>query len=976
MSSKKLSPVVGIAFVCIVLLCLPGVAGAATGTAQKLRINSIAVGSKKGPLTVRVHAGVHAAVTIWIDGRRARQPFEFAGRHVQSVSLRSTDGLHQGVDRIRIRAAYGSKAYEARRTVRIPAWALLADAGENVGSAPHAKLRVGTATVGGKSNLRYSWSIARRPGSRAKATLSDGNRAQPIFHARTPGTYVLQLKVAQDDGGSPSYDQVVVPVAPTDPPIGAPIDTLTEKDNAISIAGQSYDGGNCQCTSYVLLERSTRALVEHGRVENNAAGMKKLNELAETYGAGSNFMHYLLVLSGPKGVPHDQLAEFSSLLKKIGAGLPMPETFATLENPKAPGYSVIGIPGAPAGAATVRFPVLAEGSDSQDPAAMIGYLQRNQALEGDGTPLYEYVSPEHPTFDTRAESSATSNTMVVDGVKYSASLPASATAGFQLVALDSLTLHPLANRALVTNAKEGHGDQVLQYTAAEELAKMIKRPGSPVVLVQTIGKPKAAGPEWEQVVRQLDRLGANPQLVNALDGTTEYALVSRAGGEAPPAESSTAYEGAYGNPGYAPARLTGMLARGRSSNFLPNVSGTPTAVSPTAVNLSMAEIAYQKETPWPELAPGATRKEAEAAQTYICEALNFCQPTNSCSQVRECFWQKYNADWHAKGTALDLTTYKTNPAFSEATFNAVKAELGQEIVRVASVQTYFERLEAPLDRSKVGSYVDLQQIGETIRNAVQAPPNSDSKSWILGLISKVVLIGTAAPPPISNASAGISAAFGVASYLSNKQGQPILGSEVKARTDALAGEMVNRLDLARKAMNEIALLMVSDYGKLEAAYKHIDSDWTLPTGVDPSDNLRLASKQWFWEALIPTAYPYLIRGVAPSAKAINCHIVAPERDAWPNQPEQFQSRAIVGYQDNGTPIRGVFFFTRGIGGGASPDANKLDDTMFRPLNAPKPGLGLEKLSFFTSRVFGQTLHAVTAPKGPYGCGLMWLPNLW
>lgn len=976
MSSKKSILPAALTFaaalVCLVLLAQPS-AGQAKGKPHELRIDSLVVGSKQGPLTVRVRAGLHAKVTIWVGKRKVRHPFEFAGRQAQAISLRSGDGLHPGKNRIRIRAGYGAKTYEARRTVEVPGWALLADAGEDIVSQPKVRRLLGAeGAVGGKSGFDYRWSIADRPSREAKASVTDRDDPQPVFDADTPGTYVLQLQVSQDGDAPDSYDQVTVPVAPNDPPIGAPINTLTDKDKAIQVGDKTYGGGNCQCTSYLLLERTTRDPVKSGRVDNSAAGLAELSKLADDYGTGTNLMHYLLVLSGPQGVPNDRLEDFAKLLKQAGVTLPLPETFAALTSPKAAGYSVIGIPGAPAGAATLRVPSPAEGSAVADSAAIVGYLQRNQGLEGESAPLYEYVSPEHPTFDTRAASTATTNTMVVGGTRYEASLKSAATAGFQVTVFNSLTMASLANVALETNGTGGD-DHTRQKAAAESLSDLLKRSGDPLVLVQTIGKPKGAGSEWNGIVTQLARLGANPQLLYALDGTNEYALVAHVGGEAPPVETSTAYEGSSGNPHYPAARLTGMVTRGRNSRFLPNVTATPTASS-SAVNLAMVEIAYQPATPWPELTPGAPRTEVDAAQKYICELANFCQPTSSCPEIRECFWQKYGSDWHTKAGDIGRAAFVPNRGFGEATFIAVRDELARESSAMSQVKNYFEQLKVPLDRSKVGSYVDLQQIGESVKNAVTPLPNSETRSWILGLISKVALLGTAAGPPVSNASAGISAAFGLASYLSNKQGQPILGTEVKVRTDALAGEMVSRLEMARKALDGLALLMVSDYGKLQAAYRHVDSDWSLENvGSDPSDNIRFAAKQWYWEALVPTAYPYLIRSVAPSAQAVDCRI-SDGRRAWPSQPPQLDDHANVGFNQDGSAVRGVYFFARGIGGAASPDWNRVKDTLypiFKPVN--EGGLGIERLSFYSGRVFGGIVHA---ENGVQGCGAMWLPNLW
>ena len=80
------------------------------------------------------------------------------------------------------------------------------------------------------------------------------------------------------------------------------------------------------------------------------------------------------------------------------------------------------------------------------------------------------------------------------------------------------------------------------------------------------------------------------------------------------------------------------------------------------------------------------------------------------------------------------------------------------------------------------------------------------------------------PHPLNRGASGFAAVFGLASYLSNKQGQPILGTEIKAKSDALAQETLSRLALARRATTGIGMLLVSDYGKLEAANSHVGSD--------------------------------------------------------------------------------------------------------------------------------------------------------
>jgi hypothetical protein len=178
-------------------------------------------------------------------------------------------------------------------------------------------------------------------------------------------------------------------------------------------------------------------------------------------------------------------------------------------------------------------------------------------------------------------------------------------------------------------------------------------------------------------------------------------------------------------------------------------------------------------------------------------------------------------------------------------------------------------------------------------------------------------------------------------------------------------------------MAGLGLLLVSDYGKLMAANTHIDSDWSLPAkgSADESqavDRLRIASKQWFYESLVPVGYPYLIRGNSTNARAMKCPINSvTHREAWPNQPDDAQMQATTGYDNNGNPIKSVYFFTKGILGGSGPPAG-LGDSIFGPRTGSPQGVGIEKLSFFTPQVFnGRIVHAVNNTDW---CSLGWLPQ--
>jgi hypothetical protein len=268
-------------------------------------------------------------------------------------------------------------------------------------------------------------------------------------------------------------------------------------------------------------------------------------------------------------------------------------------------------------------------------------------------------------------------------------------------------------------------------------------------------------------------------------------------------------------------------------------------------------------------------------------------------------------------------------------------------------------------RSRFGSVTYRLSIGVTYDD-----PASDNKlSSVLGLLSKITALGSFAPPPAGSVLRGMSAALGFVSYMSDEKGQPILGTAIKAKGDALAGELLKRVPLARKTTYGLGLLLVSDYGKLSTAFKKVDSTWSLDGNPEVARTALLnTSKQWFYEELIPTAYPYLIRANGNNARYLDCRNGS--LLGWPNQPDMFQMNATVGYDTSGKPITNVFFFTQGQGGASSPPAS-LGDEMFRPRN--DGGLGMEKLQFFTPRVFNGTIsHAVN---GVFSCGVGTLPDL-
>jgi hypothetical protein len=947
------------------LLLMTTLAASTAEAAAKpgIAIGSIRVGSKSAPVVLSVQAAPNADLRLRLNGHTVKDAFSYVGRRIHVARLSTSDGVRPGENRFNVR----SHGTTARRTMRVPSRALLADAGGDVGTTTTAVAQVGVRPSGpaDRPGLHRRWRILDAPQG-AAATLRHRHQAQPLIDATTPGTYVLELRARLR--GRKSFDRATVSVSPDDPPIGAPINTLDPRTGAIVIDGESYGaGGDPADLAYVVLERTTRKVVASGHVQDTFPGLKELNDLAKKYG-DPNEPRYIMVVSGREGIfgTFDLVGEFGKLVKLLGGAHLTADDFKAIRE-KQP-FSLIGVPGGPPGSATVRVPGLGAPDAS---GAIVGYLQKNQAVKIDEEPVYDYVSPDHPLFDTRAPgSTATKNVMTVGGNRYEASLPANATAGLHVVMLDGLTLRPLDSAALVTNSTDPRQDSALQGGVAEWLKIRLDRYPYAIVFVQTIGRPKAASGRWAEVVGQLARLGANRLLPNYLDGTNEYSIVGRPGFAQPPIEASTAHDGP-GHPHYPPARLVGALARDRTSAFTPTLPNTPTARSPDGtVNTNLIEIAYQPLQAWPTLAPGSPRDKAAAAENYICKALNFCQKTDSCPDVRSCYWQKSGSTWSQKSGVLTNLRYPGGDDFSRQTFDDVKDELGKEILAIQNLQGYFDQLEKPLDRSESRTYVNLKNIGDEVWKSTQRPVDNSTSST-LSLIGKIAQKGGAAPGSVGHAMKGIAAAFELAAFLSDKKGKPILGTEITARASELGEEVNKRITLARREIAGTEKLLFSDYGKLMAANTHVDADWSLDRDAlgDTVTDMETASQQYFYEALVPAAYPFLIRLNASNARVANCD--TPGLPLWPNQPDTAQMQGITGYSDNGTPIRSIFFFTRGILKESSPPGS-IGDHMFQPAGGTPSGLGMEKLQFFTPRVFGGRI--VRGANNKRWCALKWLPE--
>ncbi len=807
----------------------------------------------------------------------------------------------------------------------------------------------------------FDWRLVAQP-TDSGATLADAQSAKPVFIPGSEGTYELSVAVHfQSDTarstGSTTEQSVMVSARPDDPPIGVPIETLSAPPTpAIVIDGKPVTRNLSGELHFAVLDRTTRALVQSGDVLANASGVSQLVGIATKF---SGKLGYLMVVSG-YGVVPAALPGLVNFERMLGHDLTADEQGRVTAFLRV-AFSIIGTPGAAANSAwsNVGYPGnLTEAHASGD---ITGYLQENPA-----TNLYDFVSPEYPTFATAGPGSdATTNVIQVGSQSYSATLPSGATAGIHVLALDPYSLQPVQssdptfpnNQVWPTNTNAGTAtdirDQEMLSFALGILGESFY-PGSLIVL-QTVGTVRVM---QGRLGRAVSELGGNQALFNSLATPGSYALVGRAISSRatvpivpPVAESSTASLGQSG-------QLTGVLAPSRNDySFAPLISDSPDAVG--TMNTGLISVAYQPPQPFPAFTGGQA-----AAETYIGDQLRLCPVDAVTCDVRTAYYEHYRANWQQKALDLARMTYPGGEDFTPADFNAVKDQLGDEISDLNHVQTYLAALQQPFERSGTRAYVDLQAIGQQIQDSLNPPQRDASPTGnaLLAFFVNVTKIyfDTIGQRPAKLMLDAVSAGLSLIAALNRPDGSPTLDGAIRATTRQLASAILDRFDAAQRALTTVGLLIVSDYGKLQTTATHVDSDWRLP--ADPSiavNALRLATEQFYYQTLVPILDPMMIQIAPPpptgpsNARNLTCwstNIFGEKRKEqyFVREPDVAQDLQVFGFNGSGAPIQSVIFLLSRNGPYWSvPDAGILD-RLFAPAGPGLSGLGFNKTQFYSA----------------------------
>jgi hypothetical protein len=395
----------------------------------------------------------------------------------------------------------------------------------------------------------------------------------------------------------------------------------------------------------------------------------------------------------------------------------------------------------------------------------------------------------------------------------------------------------------------------------------------------------------------------------------------------------------------------------------------PVVAGPSGgVNDDLVALAYQNPTPFPSFNLGGqpSTEGQLRAQTYIGKQLRLCPDSAVTCYVRKAYYLHYGNAWPTKYTDLTLLAYPgTSADFSEADFNRVKSTLEPEFSAVSQVKAYFEDLQKPFDKLTEPGRLDLKALGDQIYNSLPQP-SKDATSFGLALLGKIASLGGFAAPPVSALAAGVSAAFGLAAFLTDDHGAPnIPNEEVLVQAAKLAGQMQQQMFAASDSMVGLGMIFVSDYGKLMGAFNQLNTpEWEIPPNPAESlSKISLAARQWFAESLVPVAFPWLIRANPPTppgpstANQVDCSAVEAgyleHWNPWINQPASAQMHAVDSW---GTwPSTSLYFFSRSpqiTEERANAPAQSIADLLFNPINPTTGSLGVNQLDFLSPHFFG------------------------
>jgi hypothetical protein len=848
---------------------------------RMVRLGGAREGGRRAPVTVRVRLARHVTdFRARLNDRVVSGAFGGDGR-VRVAQLAAHHGLRFGRNRLRILAFDRTGRFQRiSRTFRIAGDRPLVSAGRDRHAPRGRELRLdGSATRASRraSAVDLRWEIVAAPDG-ARPRFTRARTAHPRLVTDAPGHYTIRLHAsdrayAARAAQAPVVNDTVVVVArPDAPPRGVPIETVVSSTHPGVQVGDTFYAQGGGWLQLVVLDRQTLASSTSLPAANvsypgNAAGVTSLKaDVAKLKPAD---MAILSAGGPPAQISGESLGDLVDIFTGLG-GTVAPASGTQGQGRGLPDvhWSLIGSPGMPEGMA-YQFVGLRR-ADGATEGAMAGFLQL------DHTNRYTFTWPPafaDVTFDTQsAETTAAQNVMAVgdarfpmfptkpDGTAFSGT-------GYQLVWLDADTLDYRGSFTF---------DAATLYQLADKLWEIgaYQTPG--VIFLGSIGTPLYPLPsgsidDYDETssnglvgaaASALSAFGANElSFIGQRAGYAFVGVTGLRGRQGPNA-------GAEANPsvsGGGSPRIAGLLRRSRQGLWTPASAGSPaTGDDPGQLQPGISEVLAQPDQPF---TPFSSAAQA-AAEQYIIDSIWSSTPRPA--TVRELYWENVSVTWDDMHSRLtDLPACTDDPCAGG--YAAVRAELLKEFPVVDQVRQYFSGGSDSLSAIIQGAYADSTLgfvAAQASLNTLLTLPKAGSAHGPdpLGILGGVLGIATGIgglAPGGEEIGAGFEVVGGIAEIVQAVSDHSAEGVEFgptgfDAELVGFAAALSDRWDDSLYGLDHTADLLVSDAGRLEAAYQRIldsgDGGWGFDSdGVATlRQSLQRGLTQYIWYSLLPS----------------------------------------------------------------------------------------------------------------------------
>lgn len=814
-----------------------------------VRVSRATRGSAAVTLTTSADPRLRLRATL--NGRAVTAVFVPRSGAQRTARLGADDGLRHGRNVLRVTAVRRDGTYAiVRRVFTVSESVPLVGAGPHRRTTPRETVRLTGRYVpppgADRGDVRYRWQVVRAPrGAKARPIAATDRAAR--FTPDKVGTYRLRLTVSTGAGArsaaAPAVaDEVTVSSVADIPPIGTPVTTLTP-DASIVIGGSTYAyDPNQDAVQAVVVDRATQEVLYQNAFEGTAGDVSTfLNQLGQyntplVFLANLDFNNESIVD-----------ASWNKIIEAIG-GTDIPD----ITSGNGGGWSIVGVPGTPAGSA---FQNNGTATNSPDPTqgAMQGYLQL------DANDAFAFVPAERFQLDLAAPGvPAGQNQMVVGSSTYASGPLAdggtACTGGIQVVTISAENLIAAGNQTFATNGCGAAADAANLQAATSYIQGLGagSRAGTLLVLVQTIGVPRdPATPAslWSSFATAVGGLGGTITAVG--DGSGSYSLVAGLGISGfPLVEGSSAFTGQA-------ARVTGVLQRARNGNFTPLVSSQTGNFA-----FGLATLAYQAPQPANPTA-GQSAALAYIAQTVL--DLDAPAQGDSCyvpatPDVRSQYCNsKYYDSWGGFAGQIRGLPFPSGQGFTQQDWTTVTGQLApkegySEFNAVQSLWSTIATAQGTNTQDSVDAVAIAQQEAATIVGELTGA-SSTAGSWLtfLGDLSDAAdrlaeVVSEDLGGPLGFLAAGLLVSGDTANL---PNGAPNLGAFNVAAAD-FAADLAESYGMATSELTHLGDLIVSDPGKLQAFDQ--GSQYALNDTPALNTGLTLAAAQFGWKNLFPAAF--------------------------------------------------------------------------------------------------------------------------